>query len=186
MEKKYSKKIGRVNKYFIKVSFKILSFLAITSCVQKDDYDLLLSGALAKYPLLKNHKWEILQGWSEKGIKTIEVQAAEKDTLFSLILMGYYSNHKYDSLNIKSFLKSYGIDGFNFVNSIDENGNGLYLYKYQANDDLQKKEFIYGKYNFLYESTALTKGEIEYYLLHKDSLNKVRGDKLTPLPLNND
>ncbi len=68
-----------------------------------------------------------------------------------------------------------------------ENGlDTLYHYKKMQKDssvwELKNLEFVVGKYFYLFESRMLTPEQGMYFIKHKDSLMKVKGNDLLPLP----
>jgi hypothetical protein len=62
-------------------------------------------------------------------------------------------------LELRQFVKYYKDDQFfQYVCSTNQSGQGLHLYKYPIDKDgnsVGRPIFIYGKYNFLFETAAL-------------------------------
>lgn len=182
MEKQYLKTIGLGNRLHYCL---LLALFSLISCSRKDEFDMLLINVTEEYPILSNYKWKILSAWKDESIKKLEAQAENGDTLVSLSIIQFKKNfnkNMEDSVVFESFLKTYSIDEYKHVTSVNESGKVLYTYRYRADDELQRKEFIYGKYRFLFEETAMPADQINYYLLNRDSLDQIPGDNLPPLP----
>ena len=86
-----------------------------------------------------------------------------------------------DSSNylIESYHKEYLLDTVLYV--IEMNKDTVYFY----HSDLERKGeryFILGKYAFQFSNKELSPGQRRYYMLKYDSLDRVRGNDLPPLP----
>lgn len=57
------------------------------------------------------------------------------------------------------------------------------LYSYYTSEDTQKKHFLVGEYYYRGVHRGFDPDETIYYLLHKDSLDRVRGNDLSKLPI---
>lgn len=96
--------------------------------------------------------------------------------------LNYYYYKSEDKIVVDSYSKSYFGNKYLYVLQMD-NSDTIYYYKVdRLNYKEGKKVFIVGKYNYLYITGNLESKEEDYYILYKDSLSKVRGNNVSPLP----
>ncbi len=63
----------------------------------------------------------------------------------------------------------------------DQNKDSLFWIR-SSDPNVPYKEFVFGEYNFMYIYDLLTEGQRRFFEMHRDSLAKVRGSLLPPLP----
>ncbi len=107
----------------------------------------------------------------------------------------YYSYH--DKINDTLINYSFRISKYDSIvaigNYAKQYQDELYMYNLLMKEDTvyffkeditnpSEKFFIVGKYGYLFMNFGFTDNEIDYYMLYRDSLNKVRGNDLSRLP----
>lgn len=102
------------------------------------------------------------------------------DTIYNLYFEYYFNDN--DTIFAPFWLyKRFIQDDFQHILSFGEGGDTLYHYKAELFGRL-KKFFISGEYYYQYEFNELKMHQREYFKKHKDSLTRVKGSDLPPLP----
>ncbi len=124
--------------------------------------------------------WSARQPFKRKVFTEYTVTKRESDTLIKLVYRHYNQINKYE---IDQYEKSYWDKNaqYNYYVELDVNLDTLYYYR-TSDPTHWIREFMIGGYYFKYRNDLLTKGQKKYYKLHKDSLMRVRGNDLPPLP----
>lgn len=91
----------------------------------------------------------------------------------------YYK--EYDKYVILDYNKLYFDTNNKFYYSLQLKKDTLYYYRMRDPSSIEK-EFIVGKYYYLWKFNQLTQGQKDYFIKHRDSLIKVRGNELPKLP----
>lgn len=103
-----------------------------------------------------------------------------EDTIYNLSIEYYDSNN--DTLFIpKECYMRYETDYFQHVILFGENSDTLFHYKASLFGALNKV-FISGKYYYQYLFFGLNKKQLDFFLLHEDSLTSIKGQNLPLLP----
>jgi hypothetical protein len=81
---------------------------------------------------------------------------------------------------INYYIKEYADD--NYRHHLRMANDTQYYYKKPLNN-LDSLIFIKGKYQYLFNKGKLSSNQLDYFMLNKDSLRKVKGDSLPELPM---
>lgn len=127
------------------------------------------------YSFSGNEDWElssVFEGVRDDSFDFI-LKSEDQDTLKSLSL---YVFKETDEVFIDSYIKNYPKDSskVELVMKVDT------FYCFKEVDGI--KEFITGEYNYRYTNFEFAPGELDYYMVHKDSLGSIRGNRLPRLP----
>jgi len=131
-----------------------------------------------------------LDGYREY-INTIDFYHYSDDTVFRARYKGGIRfdplYDKYTSGEDIFYAKSYIADGYSYYLSYDENWTLKFKVRYKIlsdkRGDLDQEEAIVGWYCKQYENQQLsTIGQWRYFVAREDSLRRVPGDSLPPLP----
>jgi hypothetical protein len=108
----------------------------------------------------------------------LNVDIQSRDTLIDLSLI-YQSR---EPLIVKRYSKYYKDKELKYnVMEFDQNKDSLFWIR-SSDPNVPYKEFVFGEYNFMYIYDLLTEGQRRFFEMHRDSLAKVRGFSLPPLP----
>lgn len=140
---------------------------------------------------IPKNDWKVLQfiddneGWGKEYL----VKANNKDTGV-VVKFTYIGDTKSDAYFLTKHLKQYFHNGYYWEVSL-KNGDTLYFYRNKDEIYNQRPEkpispetniFIVGKYYFDWVRGRMKYGQRLYFEKHRDSLIKVRGNNLPPLP----
>jgi len=127
---------------------------------------------------LQKYDWRVMHFFENDMLEYYIIDYQNFDTSFKFKFNYYKDEGKYE------------IEGYNkwYLNTNDGIFYSLYwcydtLCFYKVIDTIGlHKEFIVGKYNYMFDNNQLTPNQEKYFKRHKDSLTRVRGDSLAKLP----
>ncbi len=154
-----------------------------THC-QPDQNEKYLKDFRKHFDILNKHKnWYVTVGDEYDGETILYAKTFNSDTLLSLSLT------KHTEGNVEHFEMNEVKKIFNRdrdlvdLQSYDQKMHLRYWYRFDKKTE-EKKIFVVGKYNYLYLHGGLSEQQDLYFENHADSLTRVRGDSLPPLPSN--
>ena len=167
----------------IRVIFVLVAFILLTTCNNivnsqvnnelKTSTDSNLILIKEKYPYVNVSNFALTQK-NEVGENTFySYKGEQNDTILNL------SFYKIDDvITIDKYSKIYKDSLFYF--QLLMNNDTIFYYK--ENVKTKEKEFYYGEYRYRFMTGLLKMKEMDYYMLYKDSLDKVKGTNLPELP----
>jgi hypothetical protein len=178
------KKVVMNNKMIINVFF----ILSIFCCENKNltPFEQLMEEFGRKYPLIKNNEWKLNDsfGYIFEDDALVKVSRNTNDTIITLELskgvIGKGKEAK-TSLEILKYYNAFNVEGWIHSLHFNKNEDTLYYFR-MPKDDFSEVDFFFGEYEFHYEQGDLTGLQKKYFLAHRDSLRKIKGNNLPPLP----
>jgi hypothetical protein len=167
--------------------FKIALLIAILintllACNKKDEIvDSHIEYFSSQYELFPTTGWEIKLFKRLDNFYTIQLDKSTGNLNDSSYYISYdYFKSKNEIIIITNFL-TYKEDSSYYL--LEYRAQPIYLIR-SSNPffSIENRNFIYGKYHFQYLHDTLTEGQKKFFKLHSDSLGKIRGNKLPPLP----
>ncbi|MBU1370140.1 MAG: hypothetical protein KJ578_12640 [Bacteroidetes bacterium] len=185
--------INNLLSFVIITSIAILSTVILEQCnsIQVDAISDGQNCAFNYYQINDRSEWDSIMeatGEIENAFQTgksyfggyYAFKKSINDTIYSLYFEYYFNDT--DTIFVPFWLyKRFIQDDFQHVLSFGEGGDTLYYYKAELFGRL-KKFFISGEYYYQYEFNELKIHERDYFEKHKDSLTRVKGSNLPPLP----
>ncbi len=137
-----------------------------------------------EFPNISSDGWKTKKKVNELGSIHYYITKEKEDTLF---LIDFYYHQEAGVYEFINFFKEYVVDSYAYRLGFGADGDTTYLFKYKFKglDKMIKEEdmhFIQGKYYYLYNFGGLSKKQKQYYEKHADSLCKLKGNDLPPLP----
>jgi len=134
-----------------------------------------------------------LNGWETKQKSIIENEyffSLEKQDIDTTYYLSFYYLNNKNKYFIDDLIKSFNSDSLYHEMAIDQKDTLYYFVSKKEpgfnipNDSMvfASKVFVIGKYYYLYKSGNLNWSQKEYFKDNKDSLMRIRGDLLPPLP----
>lgn len=173
--------------YRTSLSIFLCLFFCLWSCKPdiKTPFEDLMDEFGEEYPFIKEYKWNLRDSFGYiNDDASIIVSRKASDTLFTLELdktIYEKEGERKIYLIILSYYSSYKVDNWTHSVYFDEYGDTLYHLRVPE-DDFGKIDFIFGEYEYRYQRNEMTAMQAEYYLVYRDSLRKVKGSNLQPLP----
>jgi|GEM_PF-1511141 hypothetical protein len=127
---------------------------------------------------LPRYDWRVRHFFENDEFEYYIVDYQKRDTSFKFEFKYYKTLDKY---KIEEYYKSYLNKNDGVYYSLFWCYDTLYFYKNIDTIGLHK-EFIVGKYNYMYKNNQFTPCQEKYFEQHKDSLTRVIGDTLSKLP----
>ena len=120
--------------------------------------------------------WQILNffDWEEPGYL---IESVNWDTTYRIC----YSILENDRYYILSLTKTYFSDDYYYEIEFSYTLDTSYFYRSRT-DDFKVMEFFIGKYSYQANHKLLSEGQYKFFEQNRDSLKKIRGDSLPPLP----
>lgn len=180
--------INRLSGYMLFLAVCVLFFYCNTNGVHSKPSGQKFFGKDSTKMALKNTPYFITNSsddWSARFIGShdnfdslsIRFHKIEKDTSKDVI---FSVDRKLNAVSVLMYQKKYnGTKGKYFVRY----GRTDTLYCYYTSDGSQKKTFVVGEYFHRGENLGFDLAERPYYLLHKDSLDRIHGNDLPKLPV---
>lgn len=158
----------------------LLMLNVLFSCVRKDKQ-------LEKYLHDINHRkitivdtngWHIEHSYKDNYYALYSISKNNMDTMIDFSFKYYFDR---DTFIIEDYYKLYPSKNGEYFYSLRLKEDTLYLYKLDSLFAIEK-EFVVGKYYYLYKYNHMSENQKRYFEAHKDSLLKIRGDSLPLLP----
>ncbi len=145
-------------------------------------YDDIIDRVKNKYPFARDYDWQNDKSSSsiDETSATLYLSRSDGDTTIQLVV-DFAILEKEEYIWIRDYLKAYSMAGRIHSIHYDENEDTLYYFKMDPSDYMNI-EFVVGEYEYLYERGDIDSLEAHFYEANRDSLKKVRGNKLRPLP----
>lgn len=137
------------------------------------------------YEILRPYNLKIIGGYQDETSAFFEVESNVGDTtIFARLIWSksFKFNKSVNSYAISDFVKSFQNGEKKYSLSLLSNNDTLHLSYFTDSANIKNPTFIVGEYAFRYSYLKLSAGEQRYYELHYDSLRRVRGNDLPPLP----
>jgi len=180
--------------YLVFSMFIFISCLRVNEVkIDKNTFGPPFLTAAKYYNITNQKKWRLDVSFVEKNIKLYDTtndlylggfyyyKKKVKDTLYFLSIE-YYSSKRDTFFIPNEFYKRYENDAFQHVILFGKNGDTLFHYKADLFRSL-KKVFISGMYYYqVFFSGGLNDKQMDYFLMHQDSLTHVKGANLPKLP----
>lgn len=184
MTKMYT--IALLRKFGGIISLLVLVLFSVTSCSSwKLDRHIVALKSLNSQ--IDGNDWEVLQRYTFDGDTkfTLTKRLADTTHLFSFFHTRVKGEHKYSL--VYEYIKSWSDKGFYYQIAL-LNSDTLYFYKTETHPDFitpseeAGKIFISGKYYFKYLHRSLSLPQRAFFEAHRDSLIRIKGNDLEPLP----
>lgn len=169
----------------INCSFIICLFLLILGCDKydqsyfEDRLERFMEDNRSTYSFSGKENWEIYQVFEGVRDNSFDFifKCRDQDTLKSL---GLYVFKEGNEVFIDTYIKNFPEDDFKVELVMKK--DTFYCYKEKAG----VKDFITGEYNYRFAHLDLVPDELNFYMVHKDSLGKIKGSNLPSLPFLSD
>lgn len=145
----------------------------------EDKLERFIEEGRSTYSFSGKENWEIYQIFEGVRDNSLDFtfKCMDRDTLKSLSL---YVSKETDEVFIDSYIKNYPKNDFEI--ELVMKTDTFYCYKEKAG----VKDFITGEYNYRFAHLDLAPEELNFYLVFKDSLGKIKGSSLPSLPFLSD
>lgn len=174
--------------FCVLVSFSCSDTNRNEDLIQQDELEIILQEFKFVFPVLNRYNWKIYSGYEGMEDSQLELDSNIGDTTIVVALSKAVTKTEEGTKNCYSmnrFVKTFSDNQFTYRIYLNDGIDTLYFfYTLEKEDNPRNRIFIRGKYAFLYNLGVLDSLESRYYLLHRDSLNKVIGDNLPDLPPN--
>ena len=178
---------GYVTKYLNNYFLILMSFLLFSSC-SENEIDKHLSQLHKINFQVDTTGWNVKQSAKTEREAFFSLEKRDGDTLLSLSFSNFRKNNRLYYI-IDGFSKSFVKDEVYFEWSV-QNFDTIYYYSRRNTNNsnelqhfpIDSLNFEFGKYYFLDRYGRHTMGQQQFFLNHKDSLLKIRGNVLVPLP----
>lgn len=124
------------------------------------------------------NRWHIKHFYEDQKLEEYRLYRKNADTIIEISFIFNKNSNKYENIDLNKFF--YSKDD-SFYYSIHLNCDTLYIYR-QRSLSSSGKEFLIGKYYYLYKFNHLNSGQKVYFEEHMDSLINVKGNDLPKLP----
>lgn len=163
----------------------IIVMIMLSSCNnKKNEVNVHIKKIKEKFPIIEEDGWKIDNVLWEKDVKFYNFKKTISDTFYFLDFDFIINDSIY---SILSYEMQFEDNKFIYRLNLDKNGDTLYFYKHPLIEDgdvfrIKKMVFYSGKYKFLYNAGRMKIGQRRYFEKYSDSLTKIKGDNLPPLP----
>ena len=152
--------------------FLTISLLLLLSCNNEISLDDALMKISKETPITLDN-WEVAEKLGSKGHWSYVLMQTKSDTTHII-------NFNIDNQDVSLFYHDIRFSDTNYDYFLRRKSDTSYFYKINKLDSVTT--FIQGEYNFKDRRMKHTTGQMEYYRLHQDSLDKIKGNNLPELP----
>ncbi|MBX2965986.1 MAG: hypothetical protein KF845_07560 [Cyclobacteriaceae bacterium] len=145
-----------------------------------------------EYPLFEKEGWSLVYGDELEEMHEFQISRTIGDTVMEANLILFKDSVGSMTPFIKDVSISFPSNSNRIVLSIKNDWDTVYLFQVPREfefgfdkPDINKINFYRGKYYYLAENGYLDDCQLEYYIVHKDSLNAIKGNNLKDLPVCN-
>lgn len=162
----------------------IITILFLISCKNNESYETYMSDIRQIYPQIKEGEWYIYNRQEFDDEKLYQQQLIQNDTAYNLNL-SVFSKEMMKEFNFENkynveLYKEYSDSVYKYELKMN-NSDTVHYFRTPINKENERFYFI-GKYRYLFEEKQLNPCQVDYYLKHTDSLNKVKGNNVPDLP----
>ncbi|MDP3912982.1 MAG: hypothetical protein Q8R96_04500 [Bacteroidota bacterium] len=172
------------------IFFIFFIHLVLNACSQerysglKPELELHLSKIVIFCPAINTDGWNIADYDNDSCSSTFHVIKNEQDTTMELSFIYFHKGNRCpfsDKYYFNFFSKNYSIGDTIYSIGFENCSDTLYYCKWNKTKE-KEKEFIVGKYYWQSLRGQYSVEQSNYYLLKRDSLDKIRGNNLSDLP----
>lgn len=168
-----------IRRFYFILAINFLSIIVI-SCELTSEKKLSLKDHLQAVNVInsniKLNDWKILRRVENQSEIAFDLKRENNDTTERLIFHYYLDSANYFLQSFSQVVKHNG-----YLYNLEMDRDTLYYYR-TLTENPERKEFIVGEYNYRFMRNKLNSLQRKFYYIHRDSLSKIRGNKLKPLP----
>lgn len=159
----------------------LVTFFGCSKNGPTTEYDSFIERVKSKYFFTQGYDWknDELSSSIDETSATLYLSRNAGDTTIQLVV-NLTTHDEEEYIWIRDYLKAYSTAGRIHSIHYDENEDTLYYFKMDPSDYMNI-EFVVGEYEYLYERGDIDSLQSHFYEANRDSLKKVRGNKLQPL-----
>ena len=157
----------------------LIIFLLLTSC-QSEELDIILDFLKNEHYVYSYETFDFIVSKQHSLPTTYEFIFLSADTDINISLT--YKDEK--SIVLTEYYKIYKEKEKYVKTQFSDNFDTLFIFK-SPDAIMDQKDFVMGKYLYLYLNDYLSLGQKKFFEVHQDSLKLIRGNDLAPLPTMN-